>query len=111
MLTQSLIQQMRGEAAAAGLFGPYEGPKDKLAKLRALKNLQIPNISEEIDKLAAPLSFGDLERIVQEIEMLEAQAAYTAAAMQAQGIAMESQQMQAMAQGEEQGAGLQSQVV
>jgi hypothetical protein len=104
MLTQSMTQQLRSEAAQAGLYGPYMGPADMLAKTTALLNSGIPNIHEEIEKLIAPFSLEDLQRIVAEINMAQAQTAYTAALMQAQGVAMESQQMmqQAQAQGQEQ---------
>lgn len=78
IVTQTMLAAMKAEASTQGLYGPYAGPKDKLAKLTALINSGIPDVEKEVDALAAPMTMEELRQVVGEIDALEAQAAMLA---------------------------------
>ncbi len=100
ILTETMKMQMRQQAVGAGLFGPYAGPEDMLAKMDGLIATGIPNIKEEIDARLAPMTYEELQKIVAAINAEKSKAALLAAKAQTQAIAA---QMQAMSvpQGEQ----------
>jgi hypothetical protein len=57
------------------LYGPYQGPKDKLAKLTALAALPLANIEDEVQSRLGDMTMDDLKAAVAEIEANELQAA------------------------------------
>lgn len=72
-LTEAQQIQARQEAITAGLYGPYQGPKDKLAKLEALLNTNLPGIEDEVqEKLGQGMTLQDLRAIVAQIDNEEA---------------------------------------
>lgn len=78
-LTEAQQVQVRQEAMTRGpdgssLFGPYNGPKDKHAKLKALLNTNLPGIDDEVQDLLGPnMTMKDLELLVAEIDAEEGQ--------------------------------------
>lgn len=89
ILTQAMVAQAKSQAAAQGLYGPYAGPTDMLAKVTALLNSGIPGIEEEVDALLSPMTLEELRRVCGEINRL--QALGTVRAMQGQVESMNSQ--------------------
>lgn len=69
MITETMKSMMKKEAAAAGMYGPYQGPQDKLAKITALLNSGIPNVQEEVEQLLWPQT---LEELKQQCSILDA---------------------------------------
>lgn len=75
IITEAQKAEMKSQAAAQGLYGPYAGPADKYAKLKALSNSGIPDINEEIDELLGGISMDELGQIVAELDAKKAQLA------------------------------------
>jgi hypothetical protein len=74
IFTQAQIAAAKSQAAEQGLYGPYAGPTDMLAKVTALLNSGIPGIQEEVDMLLAPMTVEELRRVCAEINRLQAAA-------------------------------------
>lgn len=72
ILTQTMIAEAKSQAAAQGLYGPYSGPTDMLAKVTALLNSGIPGIAEEVETLLSPMTLEELRQICGEINRLQA---------------------------------------
>jgi len=72
LLTQTMIAEAKSKAATDGLYGPYAGPTDMLAKLTALINSGIPGIADEVNALLSPMTFEELRGICGEINRLQA---------------------------------------
>jgi len=100
MLTETMKSQIRNDAYAQGLFGPYASPEDMFAKLTALKNTGIEGITEEIDNMIAPLTYDELRNIVGQINIKKIEATLLATDMQLQQLVAQIQQTQAQQQGQ-----------
>jgi hypothetical protein len=76
IVTEAQKIQMRGEAIAAGLFGPYVSTEDMLAKLEALRWTGIPDIEDDIEEKvsAMGLTLEELREIVGHIHRNKAMA-------------------------------------
>jgi hypothetical protein len=108
MISQAMIQQLRRDAAVAGLYGPYAGPEDMLAKVVALLNSGIPDVEQEVDTLIAPMTLADLRALVGRLNAAKAQAAVIQAEGLIDALVLQKQQQEqqaqmTMAQGEQGG--------
>jgi len=92
LLTEAMKAQIRVEAVAAGLLGPYAGPEDQLAKLVALEAMGLPD--DEIEWLMSGVTADALREEVNEINRLKARAALDIA--EAAAAAAELQRIQAV---------------
>lgn len=93
ILTEAMKAQMKVQAFAQGLYGPYMSLPDKYAKLTALLNSGIPDADQEVRERLGGMSMSDLRKACNDIEMMQAQAQMIA--MQAQ---LQEMQMAAQAQ-------------
>jgi ABC-type branched-subunit amino acid transport system substrate-binding protein len=91
--------QLRREAAGLGLFGPYAGPEDMLAKLMALQNYGIPGISQDIDDILAGGTMQELRQLVAEINKQKNTAALVAGQAQVDQLMLASAAQEQEAQG------------
>ena len=75
MLSELEKTQIRSALVAGLAFGPYQGPKDQLAKIRMIQSSGLPDADALAEKQAAPMSLQDLETLVGELHAKEAQLA------------------------------------
>jgi len=75
ILSQSQIVMVREDAIAQGLYGPYLGPDDMLAKLTALRGKPLPGIQEEVEQMLAPMTLDELRNIVGKLNVEKAKLA------------------------------------
>ncbi len=73
LVSETMKSQMKAESAAQGLYGPYAGPKDKLAKLTALLNSGIPDIEEEVNALLGDQTIEELRALVAKLDQGDAE--------------------------------------
>ena len=98
LVTQGMAQQLRREAAAQGLYGPYMGPEDMLAKVTALLSSGIPDIQQEVDILLAPMTLGELRQLVAKLNAAKAQLALIQAEGAIDAMVLQKQQQEMQAQ-------------
>jgi len=86
-LTEMERRQLRQQMIAEGRYGPYvDGagnfdPRIKRAHLEALLASGLPEIDEEVDRLAAPLKMDELRNLCSELDALDTQTAVAMAQM------------------------------
>jgi hypothetical protein len=91
MMSVSVQAQLRLEATNLRLFGPYESMEDELAKRKALINMRIPGVDDEMRHM---IPIEELEQIVGNIRRLKAQLEING--LEAQKIALDLQIEQAL---------------
>ena len=72
MLTETEKNQIRAALIQQMAYGPYQGPKDQLAKVRMIQSSGLPDAQSEAEKQCAPMTIEELEQVVGEIQAGEA---------------------------------------
>jgi len=62
-LTEAEKRQIKQEQIAAMLYGPYLGPQDQYAKMKALVASGLPGVEDEVEQLCAPLTMEELREL------------------------------------------------
>jgi hypothetical protein len=78
VLTETMKAAIRTDAWKGGLYDWTHGPQDMLHKVRALLNLGLPGMREEIDAALAPMTLDQLKAMVGRITGRQAQTAVIA---------------------------------
>jgi len=98
MLSEVEKSQIRSSLIAAAAYGPYEGPKDQLAKIRMIQASGLPDADAQAEKQCAPMSIEDLEALVGELHAKEAQLALIQVQMAVEQLTAPPEEQQAEAQ-------------
>lgn len=100
LVTETVKLKIRQEAVAAGLYGPYAGPEDMLAKITALLNSGIPDVQTEVDQIIAPMTIEELREIVGQINATRAKGAVIAEQARIAAMMVQLQAMTETSEGE-----------